>query len=521
MTALPASILGADGNFITTNQSLPSVSLSPEMQSRIEKLENKRLELEISLQEQMLESAEFLHHFVDPTEAFRFQDTGQFGVVVGGDGDPLPFGFHSEQDLIDTRHRSRENFMNNEFAINGIENRINFVIGTGHTYRAVAKKSVDVSDNVLQQVQDAIDEFIEVNEWDNRQEETQRRADRDGEAFRRFFDDGTGTMLMRFVEPGLIRDPSGDPDSNKSFGIVTDPMDVETVLGYILKKEGFIEANEIQHIKCNVDSNVKRGLPLYHSVYNNLERAEKLLRNMSALAAIQSSIAMIRKTGSDSNTLRNFAEGKKDFAHTNTQTGKRHLFEYQAPGRILNATANLTYEFPSMNVNASALVEILQAELRAIASRLNMPEFMLSADASNNNRASIVVAGDPFVRTVQRLQQKMITPDKKVMWRAVGVSKRVTQDVDTLRQAIQIAVTAPTIAVRNRGEETVASEVEFQNGLLSMQTWTAETGRDFETEQGNIKKFFDDLDPALREMLERRISGRRNGASENVPQTAV
>ena len=95
------------------------------------------------------------------------------------------------------------------------------------------------------------------------------------------------------------------------------------------------------------------------------------------------------------------------------------------------------------------------------------------------------------------------------MWRAIAVSKRVAQDVDTLKQAIQIAVVAPTIAVRNRGEETAASEIEFHNGVLSPQTWTGEAGRDFETEQENIIVWFTKLDPNVRELIERRISGRR------------
>ena len=42
---------------------------------------------------------------------------------------------------------------------------------------------------------------------------------------------------------------------------------------------------------------------------------------------------------------------------------------------------------------------MLQAELRAIAARLVMPEFMLTSDASNANYASTMVAEGP-ARTV-------------------------------------------------------------------------------------------------------------------------
>ena len=40
---------------------------------------------------------------------------------------------------------------------------------------------------------------------------------------------------------------------------------------------------------------MKRGLPLYFPVRKNLRRVEKLLRNMSAVAEIQSAIALIRR----------------------------------------------------------------------------------------------------------------------------------------------------------------------------------------------------------------------------------
>ena len=44
---------------------------------------------------------------------------------------------------------------------------------------------------------------------------------------------------------------------------------------------------------------------------------------------------------------------------------------------------------------------VLQAELRAIASRLVMPEFMLTSDASNANYASTMVAEGPAVQDVR------------------------------------------------------------------------------------------------------------------------
>jgi hypothetical protein len=46
----------------------------------------------------------------------------------------------------------------------------------------------------------------------------------------------------------------------------------------------------------------------------------------------------------------------------------------------------------------ASFVAVLHAELRAIASRLVMPEFMLTSDASNGNYASTMVAEGPAMR---------------------------------------------------------------------------------------------------------------------------
>ena len=103
----------------------------------------------------------------------------------------------------------------------------------------------------------------------------------------RLFAAADGTTLVRFVEPAQVAAPSDRiADPLASFGIQTDPNDVETVLGYWIDGR-LIDADEIQHRKANVDGNVRRGLPLFYPVRKNLRRAEKLLRNMSVVAEIQ------------------------------------------------------------------------------------------------------------------------------------------------------------------------------------------------------------------------------------------
>ena len=221
---------------------------------------------------------------------------------------------------------------------------------------------------------------------------------------------GTGTAV-RFVDPAQVATPPRLAQlACASFGVHTDPDDVETVRGYYIDGQ-FVAADEIQHRKANVDQNVKRGLPLFFPVRKNLRRAEKLLRNMSVVAGIQSAIAIIRKHGAGTrSSVRQFVQGQAD-AQIAAGSGRTSLLQRYAPGTILDAFAGTDYEFPAAAVDAGRYVAVLQAELRAIAARLVMPEFMLTSDASNANYASTMIAEGPAVRMFQRLQSEMIQDD--------------------------------------------------------------------------------------------------------------
>ena len=139
-------------------------------------------------------------------------------------------------------------------------------------------------------------------------------------------------------------------------------------------------------------------------VRKNLRRAEKLLRNMSVVAEIQSAIALIRKHRQATATgVQQFVASQADASITSPATGQTRTFRRYGPGTILDAHANIEYDFPAAKVDAANYVAVLQAELRAVASRLVMPEFMLTSDASNANYSSTMVAEGPAIRMFARL----------------------------------------------------------------------------------------------------------------------
>ncbi len=210
---------------------------------------------------------ELCDNFVDPREAYWVSDGAWLPLGAGGGaGSYARPAIVNEQQLGELRNECRLLAASNEFAINGQENRISYLVGSGHTYRAAIRKGSTADASLASQVQDVLDAFRRENKWQRRQQEIVRRLDRDGEVFLRYFVDRDGCTRIRFVEPDQIVTPSvrvGDPAA--SFGILTDSDDVETVICYYVDGRP-VDPAEIQHRKANVDENVKRGLPLFFPV---------------------------------------------------------------------------------------------------------------------------------------------------------------------------------------------------------------------------------------------------------------
>ena len=247
------------------------------------------------LQQRLTEAFDELwDNFVDPDEPYFDADGSRWGRV-GGEG--LSAGAAAvafdEPQLAEIRGQCRALAVSNEFAINGHENRICYIVGTGHTYRASPRRRGRDADRAGRRGADG-------RSTSSSASTTGTSASRKSSAARTATASAScgsssaadGTTRVRFVEPDQVATPperSRDPPA--ASGIQTDRADVETVLGYWIDGR-LVDAGEIQHRKANVDANVKRGLPLFYPVRKNLRRAEKLLRNMSVVAEIQSAIAV-------------------------------------------------------------------------------------------------------------------------------------------------------------------------------------------------------------------------------------
>lgn len=421
---------------------------------------------------------------VDPRE-FLYDDEERWFSISSGDEGTCDY-IQNEDSLQEIRESCRHLALTNEYAINGHENRISFIVGCGHAYRVESREAEEVQKSTLLRMQTWLDDFLTESRWRERQQEIVRRKDRDGEAFLRFFTDDSGHTHVRFVEPDQVRLPSymlnkpaADGEFNNRLGIRTSASDVEHAVGYWVDDE-LVPADVIQHRKANVDFNVRRGIPLFYPVRKNLRRAEKLLRNMSIVAEIQSAIAIIRKhNGATRSGVESYVASTADRTYptgTPSAGGTPRYFRNYSPGTILDTSAGVDYQFPAATVDAARYVAILQAELRAIASRLVMPEFMLTSDASNANYSSTMVAEGPAVRMFERLQHELVREDMHVMKRVMrnAAQAGVFSEDEILQTYVRII--PPTLSVRDRLRETQADRILVELGAMSVQTMAQRHG---------------------------------------------
>jgi hypothetical protein len=483
---------------------LPGRREAREVATLRHQLEKRALETQLS----------FYDNLVDPREPY-FDDPG-FAPRLGYDGlpgagqddrkrgDSLPV-YTDETQLKVIRDRGRRLAAENEFGINAVTNRTAFTVGTGFSYRVVrkgAKHAVPTvpkpEDNLVRAAQDYIDEFIARTAWGEREQEAWERCDNDGEAPVRFFPLLGGRVDVRFVAPEHITDTTGRP--NHSYGVVTDPRDTETIWGYsviedsVTRQTEFVEEEDILHIKLNTRSTCKRGLPTLYPVRKNLERAERLLRNMSVLAATQSNFAMIRKhKRMKAGVIDGFRQAQAD-AQTTSLFGQTKYVKQYGPGTIIDTGEDTEYEFPAMQIDAGSMVAVLQADLRAVASRLVLAEYMLTGDASNGNYSSLEMAESPPTKNFLRLQafagrrfgQGGYTRGPKcgVMWRVLQHGVRAGRlEPETLTE-LEIQAEGPSLVTRDTLKETQRNKVLSDAGLLSDATWSQREELDREQELG-------------------------------------
>lgn len=481
----------------------------------------------------LTESFDVADRYIQPWE--RYMDGGRILFPSGFPTDrkagrdwPI---IATEMDLRQARAFCRLIGQTNPLVIAFLDHVTNFVVKTGFKWSVQlrgAKKSRpggDIDPDV-KACQSVLDEFRQLAGWGddfgftigefddddyspqvNLEHEGWRRAMRDGEFFLRLFRGGAetnGVPTCRVVEPECVQAPNGDTQDDWSWGILTADGDVQRRRAfYVLPKDGVTEgesvpAGRVLQLKLNVDGDIKRGIPDFWPLQDEVQNAQKLWRNTLEVNAILAAIAYIRQhapgvTGTQVNTMLaqrstdgtsiNRAGGYPYYAN-DRGTDRTNLYTKSEAGQVIDISNQMQYVPGPSATGTPGQISALQAIFRIVGIRWGCPEYF-SGDSSNANFASTLVSGGPFeVACVmrqghyKRFQGELA---KRVLILACE-SGRLRRDQVA---KMEITITPPAVAIANKAEDTQRRSQLAQGAGLSKTTWLMEEGYDAETEAAN------------------------------------
>jgi hypothetical protein len=405
------------------------------------------------------------------------------------------------EDLRRARDDGRRLALGNKFAIGAHKTRVNYTVGYGLTWSAVPKDIKAEKPELTRLMADTIKRIQKQENWGELEKEFVRRADRDGEAFLRIYPQADRAPRFRFVEPEQVTPPPGD-EGSAPFGVV---MDNGEATGYWVVESGdrpsFVSAKHrgldvrdgehgipaVIHHKANVDANAHRGWPSFYAMKGSLYRAEKLLQNMSWVAALQAAIALIKKyENASQDQIQAMLASQTQLTVTNSTTGQSTEHVEMKPGTIVHGPKGVTYEAPISSVNASNNVEVLQAELRAAAVSVNQPEYLFSGDSSGAAYSSQLVAESPFVKQVESDQWCFFVPLHSAMEAALVHEEFMDRLPRGACAAYDLQAEFPNPVVRDVLQDRQGKQILHSMGVISRKTMRAMEGLDDTTEERNI-----------------------------------
>jgi capsid protein len=433
------------------------------------------------------------------------------------------FAYINEIELRQIRARSRVFGQTNPYAIGAARNRVAYTVGSGHTYKVLPRDPDRADAELLDDCRRVLDDFRKRNKWSRRQKETVRRLDRDGERFLRLFvDEEAGELNVRFVEPLEVQNP---PNRSAADGVYFGiefkrtgsggPLpvyDIETPVNYFLVNIGAlgevtslrerVSAAEMQHLKANVDLTWPRGLPTWYALQSHLLDAVSTLKATRETVEFRARIGMIRQhvngTKESVQSVLNKGLGGGD-ACGRERAGERVDGGHGGPLSITSSDAT-RYQFPTATVPVDKNIAAIQAELRACAAALAMPEYMLSGDASNANFSSTMVAEGPAVKTFEEMQADLIEADVEIMERQLAIAAKAglirgASEEDILEKA-KVEAEPPIIKSENRLQEAQADQILRQAQVMSKETMAARHGLVYADERDKMEVEAGEAEPA-------------------------
>ncbi|MBA2116797.1 phage portal protein [Bremerella alba] len=491
------------------------------------RLETHFLRQELALVENASASPPRVVHesFHDPApvrQGFAELPFGQAGPALPdigsdrADGDLRPV-FSTEWHLAELRGAARS-LAHTSYGTGIVGGLTSYIVRTGFDYQATAIRGQHTPQQLVAEVQRIVRAFLDNNHWQLDFEQQLCAAEHvDGEMIL-VLEEDAGHVRVRRAEPAWLTEPADKAYLERrmnapaplswKYGIATDPHDAARVHGYFIQWNAdpnawrFYSPARVVHIKSNTPRHVKRGLTDFYPVVTELADAVALNHRMSKGAAIQASIAMIIEAAQGAANLGigdpthiggSLARPKSSSGQRLSADG-RYASERRSDwheGMVIDTKGKKFQAGPMGGGQTDGFVKVLQAGLRSVGVRWNMPEHLISGDASNNNYASILEAGSPFVCRIEAEQEKLCKAYERMLWAVLRITfemgrlnlRRYGLTWNDLRQCVNLIVTGTSPAIGQRSDTFQVDAQLYDRGLMSADTLAAKYDLDPEEER--------------------------------------
>jgi len=430
------------------------------------------------IRESLFQSAEQLANIPkpDPDESEWTPLIG-FDSLVGGE---VPKE-QVESKANKLRAQAYRAYYTNPHARSIITGLVSFVVGTGAEVQILGE---DFSDKDIAQIKDYWQAFEDRNKWDLVQEEIIRRGERDGEWFLHFIPTEKNgkepTALIHFIEPDWIR--SSKPEI--TYGIETENNEVSNIVSYRINrgedKDEEVPPGLMQHGKRNVDLNVKRGRSTLEPVLKDLAEFADIRHIRAVENRFRATVVMVRK----SSNVANQAAALNTQRATSGRTGKG--LKSPKPGTQITVDKESDIEFKNPNLGAQDASHDMRLMGTAISAGVGMPEFIVTSDASNNNRASLREASLQMIKNVERMQKYYRNAFCDIFNRVIAFGI-ASGHLNEKFSEIKCDFKFPTFDIRDMFEDARAFQILWTMGLLSSSSIATHFGYNFVEEMEQLQ----------------------------------
>lgn len=442
------------------------------------------------------------------------------GVTAHRQGANFPF-FQNEQQHSIIRDVSRVAAGTSNHAHGLLRGLTAFTVGTGFQFKVNAKKGLDETGQAAARAANLrvtafLDAWAKRVRWGERQQELYRRTQRDGDGLLVLFE-GDGFLDLRFRWPEQLRQPTGTDPREWSFGIKTDPDDLETRYAYwfadltnLALGEEIDAADVIHLVDRETDSGVKRGLPLFSfDCREALDTAARLTRNLGEGSAVRAAIAYLRKHAQAGPAeVQAFISANETYREPVPLTDKMRSLTKLDPGMVLDTPEGMDHDPPPASSETAAASGVVDLLVRAACSRVNAPEWLASSNAANMGAfTSSLVAESPFVKGILGDQEWLRVRFMTVIERALEVGRKAGEVREEDLRLVDVDLVPPSPEVRNKIEESQRAAIEIPLGVDSRQNYASSQGRDFDRIDSDNRAYQDEHGSAGAELPLSGVTG--------------